>query len=104
MQITVTVVSVRDPLPLAGVVNTDLARHMKETWWGGCGMVFLKMIMITPLQGAQTTLYCCLDESIAEQSGRYYSGCKEKRASANARKVEDQKRLWELSENMVGLT
>ena len=66
-------------------------------------MVFIKMIMITPLQGAQTTLYCCLDESIADHSGRYYSNCKEKRASSNARKEKDQKRLWEISEKLVGL-
>jgi len=55
------------------------------------------------LQGSQTTLYCCLEESIKDQSGLYYSNCREKRPSAKARNDEDAKRLWELSEKLVGL-
>ena len=55
------------------------------------------------LQGSQTTLYCCLEESIAGDSGRYYSDCQEKRPGAKALRQEDQTRLWEISERLVGL-
>jgi retinol dehydrogenase-12 len=47
------------------------------------------MLFKTPLEGAQTTLYCCLEESIVEQSGRYYSDCKEAVPATAARSEED---------------
>ncbi len=34
--------------------------------------------MVSLVKGAQTTLYCCLEPKIANDSGRYYSDCKEK--------------------------
>ena len=34
---------------------------------------------------------------------RYYSDCAEKRAAPQARKEEDAKKLWEISEKLVGL-
>jgi retinol dehydrogenase-12 len=63
-----------------------------------------KCFIKTPLQGTQTTIYCCLEESIQDHSGRYYSDCKETTAASAARSEEDAKRLWELSEKLVGLT
>ncbi len=60
-------------------------------------------LLFFPSQGAQTTLYCCLEDKISGDSGRYYSDCREKRPSARARSEADQARLWEVSERMVGL-
>ena len=57
----------------------------------------------TPFYGAQTTLYCALDDSIECESGMYYSDCAQKTPSAEALNKEDQKKLWALSESMVGL-
>ena len=34
---------------------------------------------------------------------RYYSDCKEKQAARQARSEEDAKKLWEISEKLVGL-
>ena len=34
---------------------------------------------------------------------RYYSDCKEKQAASQARSEEDAKKLWEISEKLVGL-
>ena len=34
---------------------------------------------------------------------RYYSDCAEKQAAPQARKEEDAKKLWEISEKLVGL-
>eukprot|EP00094_Tigriopus_californicus_P005946 TCALIF_05728-PA protein Name:"Similar to RDH13 Retinol dehydrogenase 13 (Homo sapiens)" AED:0.07 eAED:0.07 QI:2564/0.85/0.87/1/0.42/0.5/8/77/512 len=87
-----------------GVVNTELSRHMKAKWYGKIALkVVIPLVTITPLEGAQTTLYCALEDSIEGHSGRYYSGCKEKKASARALDEKAQKRLWELSEKMVEL-
>jgi retinol dehydrogenase-12 len=60
-------------------------------------------IVKTPESGAQTSLYCCLEESIAEDSGKYYSDCREKTPSAQAQNMEDAKRLWDLSEKLTNL-
>ena len=58
---------------------------------------------LSPLEGAQTTLFCCLEPSIAGMSGAYFEKCAEKGAHKRALNVEDQDRLWELSEGFVGL-
>ena len=63
----------------------------------------LKYVLKTPFHGAQTTLYCALDESIKNDSGKYYSDCAKKKPSKDARNEEYQNRLWELSEEAVGL-
>ena len=34
---------------------------------------------------------------------RYYSDCKEKQAARQARSEDDAKKLWEISEKLVGL-
>lgn len=64
---------------------------------------FAMFVIRTPLNGAQTTIWCALEESIEDDSGCYYADCKEKRPHQNALIESDQKRLWELSEKMVGL-
>ncbi|KAF0292204.1 Retinol dehydrogenase 12 [Amphibalanus amphitrite] len=80
-----------------GIVRTDLWRHQ------GCFDRLLQPMFKTPEQGAQTTLYCALAPELATLSGRYYSDCKEKQPSARARNDEDAARLWEISEELVGV-
>ncbi len=86
-----------------GVINSELTRHFYDTCFGKMVKPVYGIFTKTPKQGAQTTLYCCLEPKIAKDSGNYYSGCKEKRAAKKARDVDSQKRLWEISEKMVGL-
>ncbi|XP_018563121.1 retinol dehydrogenase 12-like [Anoplophora glabripennis] len=87
-----------------GVIQTDLWRHLKSSFW-----VITLLLRIfswtikTPLQGAQTTIYCAVDENCADQSGLYYAECAEKEPSESALNEEDAKGLWDLSWKMVGL-
>merc|ERR1711892_1403577 len=64
-----------------GVVATELWRHMGDT--NGCigSLVagFVSWLCKTPEAGAQTSIFCAVDESITDHSGRYYSDCKLKR-------------------------
>lgn len=83
-------------------MDTELGRHVEKKWYGKVFFPIVKMTSKTPLQGAQTTLFCVLEDSIAKDSGNYYSDCKEKRPHSRARKVEDQKKLWQISEELVG--
>jgi retinol dehydrogenase-12 len=92
-----------------GVVATELSRYGMDSsnllikWvtklvYGSMG----EAIMKTPWHGAQTSLYCCLDDSIKDISGRYYSDCAEKKPSAYARSEEDAAKLWDLSAKLTG--
>jgi WW domain-containing oxidoreductase len=56
----------------------------------------------TIAQGAATTVYCAAAPELAGVGGRYFSDCKEKRPSAFARDEAAAKKLWEMSEALVG--
>ena len=62
-----------------------------------------KHFIKTPWHGAQTTLYCALEDSIEHHSGRYYADCHERRPHQRALCEEHWARLWEISEDLVGL-
>ncbi|PNF13961.1 Retinol dehydrogenase 12 [Cryptotermes secundus] len=89
-----------------GIVKTELFRHTSDSYFrgvrailNGVGALFFK----TAEEGAQTTIYCAVDEKLADKTGLYYSDCKRKRASAKARDPEAARKLWSLSAELVGL-
>merc|ERR1712241_1167267 len=88
-----------------GVIATDLARHVRETFGpiGSCMAAVGRPFIRTVESGAQTTIYCAVDEKIADHNGRYYSDCKEKSLRRHAESAEDAKRLWDVSEGLTGL-
>jgi len=88
-----------------GVINTELGRHMKDTY-GVLAELLFKLaapFIKTAVNGAQTSIYCAVDEGLADKSGRYYSDCKEKAVARQADSMEDAKRLWDISEELTGL-
>jgi retinol dehydrogenase-13 len=84
------------------VIATELSRHLNG-WYMVCFKKLFEFVIKTPFYGAQTTLYCALDDSIECESGMYYSDCAQKNPAARALNKEDQKKLWEVSESMVGI-
>ena len=63
-----------------------------------------KYFLKTPFHGAQTTLFCALDdEALKYESGKYYSDCAEKTPGLDAQNEFYQKRLWDISKAAVGL-
>lgn len=84
-----------------GGVNTSLFRHVKTTWYGRLFGSVMQPFLSSPLEGAQTTLYCLLEPEIVQ--GGYYGHCQEKRPSQKALSEDDQKKLWQISEILVGL-
>uniref|UniRef100_A0A182WIU9 Retinol dehydrogenase 12 n=1 Tax=Anopheles minimus TaxID=112268 RepID=A0A182WIU9_9DIPT len=86
-----------------GAINTELMRHLnpclrtmaKPIFW-----VFFK----TPKSGAQTTLYCAMEPTIASQTGLYYSDCKLKEPEPHAKDDTMAEWLWNLSERLTGLS
>jgi len=59
---------------------------------------------LTPEQGSATTLYCCLEPSIAQHSGRYYSDCKEIKAKPYATDPVKAEKLWKLSMDLCHIS
>ena len=85
-----------------GVIATDLGRHLEDM--NGCMRCIWKCFapfIKTPESGANTSIYCAVEESIADHNGRYYSDCREKQPKPQAENMEDAKKLWEMSEEMV---
>lgn len=57
-----------------GVIRTELGRHLFHTlpWWMKMIIVPIMWMNKSPREGAQTTIYCAVEESIAKESGLYY--------------------------------
>ena len=88
-----------------GVIATELTRHVAD-WMGPFKHIYnwlVEFVSKDPFHGAQTTLYCTLEDSIENQSGLYYSDCDVKEAAKMGQDMEAVEKLWELSEKLVGL-
>lgn len=89
-----------------GVVATELVRHFDTFIVPGTkfmidhlGRFFIK----TPKQGAQTSIYCAVDEKAGRESGLYYVDCRKVTPFAIGRDDEAARRLWDVSLDLVGL-
>lgn len=85
-----------------GVVQTDLWRHLN-------GFQQLVMKMVSPFtknssQGAQTSIYCAVEPSLAKESGGYYSDCAPASCSADGKDDVLAQKFWDLSCQMWSLT
>lgn len=87
-----------------GTVKTEITRHVHAS----SGFLLNILILIvfnffskTAQNGAQTSLYCALEESLDKDTGKYYEDCKEVQSSKGANNLEDAKRLWDVTLSMV---
>ncbi len=88
-------------LYLLGTIKTELGRNFSGKCYS-CMTSMFSVFMITPEQGAETTLYCCLEDSIEKDSGKYYANCKQVGTKRSATGTEeDWKRLWDISEKLI---
>ena len=82
-----------------GVVVTELGRHslLIRVFYAAFGWLALK----TPTEGAQTSIYCAVEEGIEGQSGSYFADCAVKDSSKQSCDLGVAKKLWELSEGLT---
>lgn len=64
--------------------------------------LLLKPFFKSPAQGAETTIYLCTSDAVADTTGEYFVNCKPRRLKPWARDDEAAKRLWQISEESVG--
>ncbi len=61
----------------------------------------LKPFFRSPDQGAQTSVFLCCSDEVAEITGGYFSNCKRKNPKSWARDPAEAKRLWAYTEDCV---
>ncbi|KAM3616934.1 uncharacterized protein V6R79_026398 [Siganus canaliculatus] len=85
-----------------GSIKTELGRNNSTAM-----QIILASLLVffgkTPVQGAQTTLHCALQEGLETLHGRYFSNCTARELFVKAKDDAAAKKLWELSEKMCGL-
>ncbi|XP_059191968.1 retinol dehydrogenase 11-like isoform X1 [Centropristis striata] len=89
-----------------GVIRTELGRHLwpRTPLWKKVIYTPFMFFIKSPTEGAQTTIYCAVEESLQNESGLYYSDCAPKTAAPQGLDDEAAKKLWDISASMVGLT
>ncbi|XP_063811973.1 dehydrogenase/reductase SDR family member 13 [Pseudophryne corroboree] len=86
-----------------GVVLTNLARNFPY-WIQVLVFPFAWLLLLSPKDGAQTSIYCAVQEGIEMYSGRYFANCQVQQLQPHARDDAVAKKLWEVSEDLLGLT
>uniref|UniRef100_A0A672QZZ8 Dehydrogenase/reductase (SDR family) member 13 like 1 n=1 Tax=Sinocyclocheilus grahami TaxID=75366 RepID=A0A672QZZ8_SINGR len=86
-----------------GSVRSELARDINEWHTHIIKAIISKFWATDPVSGAQTTLYCALQENIEHLSGRYFSDCQLVQVKPEARDDGIAKKLWDVSEKLCGM-
>jgi NAD(P)-dependent dehydrogenase (short-subunit alcohol dehydrogenase family) len=68
------------------------------------GMTLARPFAISPERGAQTSIYLATSPEVANVSGRYFVNRKPAESSPASYDEQAQRRLWEVSEQLTGLS
>ncbi len=84
-----------------GVVNTNIWDGAK----GFLGLIVLalKLFMITPEKGAETTIYLATQPKLEQKSGLYFKKCKVAKTAPIAQDARARNQLWDISEKLVNV-
>lgn len=82
-----------------GVVNTKIWEGV--TGFLGLFVGLIKLFMISPEKGAETTIYLATQPKLEQKSGLYFKKCKVAKTASNADNAAARNRLWEISEKLV---
>ena len=87
-----------------GIIYTELGRYMKISLWMKILLLPVGLLILkTPWQGAQTTIYCAIDKEVDGVSGFYFADCKRKEPAPQALDELAAEKLWSLSVKLTGL-
>ncbi len=84
-----------------GVVATGYARDGDTKGFLSMGIKVIRPFILSPAQGARTSVYLASSPEVARTTGEYFVKCKVKQPKAPARDAEAARRLWEVSEQLV---
>ena len=84
-----------------GTVATGYGRDGDSTGLLSFGLKVIKPFILTPEQGARTSIHLASSPDVAEVTGRYFVKCRPRNPSKVARDPAAAARLWEASEKLV---
>jgi hypothetical protein len=67
------------------------------------GLGVIRPFILSPPQGAKTTIYLASSPEVEGKTGHYWAKSRPSRPTKAAQDDEAARRLWEVSENLVGL-
>ncbi|XP_012508533.1 PREDICTED: retinol dehydrogenase 14 [Propithecus coquereli] len=87
-----------------GITRTNLGRHIHipllvKPLFNLVSWAFFK----SPVEGAQTSIYLASSPKVEGVSGRYFGDCKEEELLPKAMDESVARKLWDISEVMVGI-
>ncbi len=87
-----------------GVVATDIYRIGPEgSWYQELFRKVLSLVMISPRDGAQTSIYLASSDDVRGVTGKYFYKLNPSFVSPKCRDIKLKKGLWQLSEKLTGL-
>jgi NAD(P)-dependent dehydrogenase (short-subunit alcohol dehydrogenase family) len=86
-----------------GAVSTSLGTQ-NNGLLGKILPLLLKPFFRTPLQGAQTSIYLCASDEVAQVTGEYFVDCKPRKTKPWARDDAAADRLWRYTEETLNYT
>jgi len=84
-----------------GAVRTELTRDIAKKWIFKVILAIARPFQKSPEEGAQTTIYCALEDEEKLVGGAYYVDLKVKKENSLARNEENGRRMWEVSEKLI---
>jgi NAD(P)-dependent dehydrogenase (short-subunit alcohol dehydrogenase family) len=85
-----------------GTVRTGYGRDGDATGLLGFGIRVAQPFMLSPEAGARTSVYVASSPELTEVTGKYFIKCKIRQPSAAAQDETAARRLWEMSEELIG--
>lgn len=86
-----------------GFVNTGFG--MNNGGWLAKGLGLIQsLVAISPEKGASTQIYLASSPEVKGITGKYWVDSKQKSSSSASHDVASQERLWQISEELVGMT
>jgi NAD(P)-dependent dehydrogenase (short-subunit alcohol dehydrogenase family) len=85
-----------------GVVATRFAQDDDTSGVMAFGIKLIRPFILTPEQGARTSVYLASSPEVADVTGKYFVKCRQEAPSAVARDQAAASRLWSISEELVG--
>jgi retinol dehydrogenase 14 len=86
-----------------GAVGTNIGVN-RETGFGKSILKLLSYFFLTPEQGADTAIYLATEPDLQEVTGQYYYRRKNQELTPRAQNKQEAKRLWQWSQEQVGLS
>lgn len=83
-----------------GGVNTDILPRIPLFKYA---LPLFKPILKSAWEGAQTTIHLAVSPEVNNVSGKYFADCREKSTGKAAQNADTAKKLWKISEKLVGI-